>query len=386
MRAAAGGRLGLHCGDFSITYGTCGSVSLRIIDKYCLQELGVPFALSLAALTFILLTREILRLVELLINKGVGIVPLLKTFFLLLPSFFVLTLPMACLIASISAFSRLSSDRELTALQASGISHNRLLRPLFIFAFAVFAVTLLLAQYAQPWSGPSVKKSALMMLRGEVSLTLDEGVFNTPATNVVMYVGDTGLSGAGPGVFISDTRTKGEPRIIVAREWSLINDPLHNRIGMALRNGTIHVNPKDPAQYQIIRFSTYDFTMDLGDSLAMPEERPSIFEIRYWLYQSAGKDPKYLKLLEEEYKDVAFPFATLVFGVIGMPPGIVAKRSGKAGGFALGVIIILSFYVLNVMADFWVSSRVMPPFLAAWFPNLAFTVIALLLFQRRVQP
>src|SRR5207237_1796498 len=157
---AACGRLCLDCWDFSITYDTCGSVSLRIIDKYCLQELGVPFALSLAALTFILLTREILRLVELLINKGVGIVPLLKTFFLLLPSFFVLTLPMACLIASISAFSRLSSDRALTALQASGISHNRLLRPLFIFAFVVFGVTLALAQYAQPWSGPSVKKSA----------------------------------------------------------------------------------------------------------------------------------------------------------------------------------------------------------------------------------
>ena len=359
---------------------------MRIIDKYLLQELGVPFALSLAALTFILLTREILRLVELLINKGVGIFPLFKTFLLLLPSFFVLTLPMACLIASISAFSRLSSDRELTALEASGISNNRLLRPLFMFSVAVLGVTLLLAQYAQPWGGPSVKKSALMMLRGEVSLTLDEGVFNTPTTNVVMYVGDTGSSGELPGVFISDTRTKSEPRIIVAREWSLINDPLHNRIGMTLRDGTIHVNPKDPTQYQLIRFSTYDFTMELADSLsATLEERPSIFEIRYWLSKSGGKDPKYLKLLEEEYKDVAFPFATVVFGIIGMPLGIVAKRSGKAGGFALGILIILSFYVLNVLADFWVSSRVMPPFLAAWFPNLAFAAITLLLFQRRIR-
>lgn len=82
---------------------------MRTIDRYILQELGVPFAQSLGALTFILMTREILRLVELLINKGVGLLPLLKTFVLLLPSFFVLTLPMGCLIASISAFSRLSS-------------------------------------------------------------------------------------------------------------------------------------------------------------------------------------------------------------------------------------------------------------------------------------
>src|SRR5437879_8615265 len=61
---------------------------VRTIDRYILQELGVPFAQSLGALTFILMTREILRLIELLINKGVGLLPLLKTFLLLLPSFF----------------------------------------------------------------------------------------------------------------------------------------------------------------------------------------------------------------------------------------------------------------------------------------------------------
>jgi lipopolysaccharide export system permease protein len=348
-----------------------------------LEELGVPFALSLAALTFILLTREILRLVELLINKGVGLLPLLKTFLLLLPSFLVLTLPMACLIASISAFSRLSSDRELTALHANGISNMRLLKPVVLFALAVFVVTLGLAQYAQPWSGPSVKKSALMMLRSEVSLALDEGVFNTPTINVVMYISELESPG-GRGIFISDTRNKGEPRVIVARDWSLINDPLHNRIGMALRNGTIHVNPKDPTQYQMIQFSTYDFIMDLSESLVpVAEERPSIFEIRYRLAESHSTDPRYLKLLEEEYKDLAFPFATLVFGLIGMPLGIVAKRSGKTGGFAMGVVIILSFYVLNVVADFWVSSRVMSPFLAAWLPNLVFAGITVYLFQRR---
>ena len=118
--------------------------SLRILDRYLLHELGVPFALSLGVLTFILLTREILRLVELLINKGVGFLPLLKTFSLLLPSFFVLTLPIACLIASISAFSRLSSDRELTAMHASGIATGRLLRPMFCLSFPSSLSTLFL--------------------------------------------------------------------------------------------------------------------------------------------------------------------------------------------------------------------------------------------------
>src|SRR3989442_2380212 len=116
----------------------------------------MPFAQSLGALTFILMTREILRLVELLINKGVGLLPLLKTFLLLLPSFFVLTLPMGCLIACISAFSRLSSDRELTALHATRISPWRLFPSVLPVSLTGFLMTLTLPQFAQPSTGQAV--------------------------------------------------------------------------------------------------------------------------------------------------------------------------------------------------------------------------------------
>jgi len=359
---------------------------VRTIDRYILQELGMPFAQSLGALTFILLTREILRLVELLINKGVGLVPLLKTFILLLPSFFVLTLPMACLIASISAFSRLSSDRELTAMQATGVSIGRLLRPVLLFSTAVFLVTLYLAQFAQPWTGQSLKKLALIMLRDQVSLAFDEGVFNTPTEKVVMYIGERSLPGGPHGVFISDTRIKEEPRIIVARDWSVINDPLHNRVGMTLREGTIHVNPKDPREYRMIMFTYYDFKMDLSESLApTPEERLSLFEIRAKIAETNGEDPRYLRMLQGHYKNLAVPASTLLFGIIGMPLGIVIKRSGRAGGFAVGILIVLLFYVLNVIADYWVSSRVLNPFAAAWFPNGAFGAACLWLFYNRTR-
>ena len=360
---------------------------MRIVDKYLLQELGTPFALSLGVLTFVLLTREILRLVELLINKGVGFFLLLKTFLILWPAFFVLTLPMACLIASIGAFSRLSSDHELMALHANGISTGRLLRPLLVFTVAIFAMTIWLAQYSHPWTGQSVKQTALMMLRGQLSLAFDEGVFNTPIKNVVMYVGESDSTEGAHGVFISDTRNASEPRIIVGRDWAVINDPLHNRVGMTLQNGSIHVNPKDPDHYRIIRFSVYDFTMDISESMAGTiGERPSIFEIRYRLNETHGEDSQYRKLLEEEYKNLAYPFATFVFGFIGAPLGMVAKRSGKVGGFALSILIMLSYYVLNVIADFWVLSGVMAPFLGAWFPNLVFAAVTVVLFQRWRRP
>src|SRR5207245_10839194 len=132
----------------------------------------------------------------------------------------------------ISTFSRLSPDPDLTAMHATGVSARRLLPSVFLFSFAVFLMTLTLAQFAQPWTGQSLKKMALGMLRDQVSLALDEGVFNTPTDKVVMYVGERSVPDGPSGIFMSDTRTRGEPRIIVARHWKLLTQPAHNRLAL----------------------------------------------------------------------------------------------------------------------------------------------------------
>ena len=63
-----------------------------ILDRYIFRELLSPFLISLGALCFVMLTKELLRLVELLVSKGVAFLSVLKVFAHLLPSFLVLTL------------------------------------------------------------------------------------------------------------------------------------------------------------------------------------------------------------------------------------------------------------------------------------------------------
>ena len=123
----------------------------KLLDRYIFTELLSPFSLSLGTLCFIMLTRELLRLVELLVSKGVGLWAVLKVFAHLLPSFLVLTLPIAGIIASITAFGRLSLDKELVAMRAAGLSLLRLARPVMLFALLVFGLTTWLAQWGQPW-------------------------------------------------------------------------------------------------------------------------------------------------------------------------------------------------------------------------------------------
>ena len=110
----------------------------KILHKYIFYELASPFALGLLVFTFILLMNKILRLVDLLVNKGVSLVEVCTLIGYLMPSFLVLTLPMAILLAILIALGKFSSDAELMAMKASGVSLYQLLPPFVILCVAGF--------------------------------------------------------------------------------------------------------------------------------------------------------------------------------------------------------------------------------------------------------
>lgn len=355
----------------------------KILDRYIFTELLPPFFISLVALCFVMLTKELLRLVELLVSKGVGFLAVLKVFLHLFPSFLVLTLPIAGIIASITAFSRLSYDKELVAMRAAGLSLLRLSRPVLIFSCLVFGFTLVLSQWGQPWTSISLKKLALSLLRDQLTLALDRGVFNQPVPKMVMYVSDRPGNDHARGIFISDERNPADTRIIVASHYALLSDSGSNQIGLRLLNGTIHSKPHDVDQYQQLSFSSYDLKLSLDQSLyASAEERPSKATILEQLNRSQWRDTGALRRLMEHYKDLAFPTAALIFGMLGVPVGIVSKRSGRVGGFAVGVMIVIAYYVMNVLCEFFVTTLRLSPFAGAWLPNLSFLAITIILFHR----
>jgi lipopolysaccharide export system permease protein len=355
----------------------------KILDRYIFTELLSPFLISLAALCFVMLTRELLRLVELLVSKGVGLMAVLKVFAHLLPSFLVLTLPIAGIIASITAFSRLSFDKELLAMRAAGLSLVRLARPVMIYSCLIFALTLLLSQWGQPWTSVSLKKLALSLLRDQLTLALDRGAFNEPVPRMVIYVADTRDGDQTPAIFISDERNPDEARIITAARFAVRHDAGNNQVWIQLFDGAIHTRPPDVEQYQLASFSTYNLAIPLEQTqYSQVDERPSREEIIAQLNRTNWEDPGALRRMMEYDKDLAFPTAALVFGMLGVPVGIVSKRSGRVGGFAVGVMIIIVYYVLNVLCEFFVTTRVLTPFVGAWLPNTLFLAITIVLFYR----
>jgi len=354
-----------------------------LLDRYIFTELLSPFGLSLGALCFVMLTRELLRLVELLVSKGVGLWAVLKVVAMLLPSGLVLTLPIAGLIASITAFGRLSFDKELVAMRATGLSLFRLSQPVFLFAVSVFTLTLVLSQWGQPWSSLNLKRVALNLLKDQLVLALEQGTFNEPIPRMMIYVPDDRNGRPTQGIFVSDERAAEGPRVIVAEQYQVLMDLVNDQVALRLVNGVIHSRPDQIDQYRQISFTSYDLKLNVSQSrYAGTEERPSYEEIMARLAQTGGKDPHALRRLVEYYKDLAFPTTSLVFCLLGVPVGIVSKRSGRIGGFTVGVLIVVAFYLLNVACDLLVTTLVLPPFAGAWLPNGIFVLITIFFFLK----
>jgi len=268
-------------------------------------------------------------------------------------------------------------------MRAAGLSLLRLSRPVFIFSWLVFGLTLVLSQWGQPWTSVSLKKLALSLLRDQLTVALDKGVFTELVPRMVIYVSDSEEDEFSRGIIIADERNPAEARIIVAGDYRLLNDPANGKLGIRLMNGSIHSKPHDPAQYHQVSFSLYDLPIPINPSLyATADERPSKEAVLKELDRSNWTDTGALRRLMEHYKDLAFPTASFIFAMLGIPVGIVSKRSGRVGGFAVGVLIVIAYYVLNVLGEFFVTTRVIHPFAGAWLPNAIFLAITLVLFYR----
>ena len=83
---------------------------MRVLRDYILHEFFHSFVLSIVVFTFVLLIGNVIQVANLIINKGVDIVSVIKLFLYLVPWLLSFTLPMAALTAVILTFGRFSSD------------------------------------------------------------------------------------------------------------------------------------------------------------------------------------------------------------------------------------------------------------------------------------
>ena len=152
---------------------------MRILDRYIFREILTPFFLSIAALTLVLFLQKMFRLAELVVSKGVTASSTAKLFAYIMPSFLVLTIPMSFLVGTLTAFTQLCSDSEVTAMKASRISLYNMIRPVMLFAVLAFMVTAFTSLIVVPAANHALKVHLFNMVKSRAMVGIEPGVFSS---------------------------------------------------------------------------------------------------------------------------------------------------------------------------------------------------------------
>jgi lipopolysaccharide export system permease protein len=357
----------------------------KTLYYYLFMEITVPFFLGMAAFTSVLLMGRLLKLADLVVAKGVPLTDILRMILYLLPSFCLVTIPMAFLLALLLAFGRLSSDSEITAMKASGVSLYGLLPPVLFFALLAYLATTFITIYALPWGNISFKKLLFDIVESRVTLSIKEKVFNDDFPGLIIYTDIYNLQKHSmTGILVHDERDPQESSTIFADNGIIIADPVAKILRVELKNGGIH-KEFGKTGYRLIEFQDYSLSINLSQApkeLVKNELDLTFQELREGINSPKTDSKMLLDMRLEFHRRFALPFACFVFALVGVPLGIQNQRSGKATGFSLSIGVILIYYIILTAGKTFGEKGMVHPAVAVWAPNLILLAMGAYLFRK----
>lgn len=358
----------------------------KIIDRYVAREVIAPFALGVLLLTFALVTGRLLKLTEMVVNRGVTLSDVMSLIGCIMPAFLELTFPMAVLLGVLMGFGRMSGDRELIAARACGMSLYRLSIPVLLVAGVVYAVSSWLAFSVRPWANSLLREKLFELTQTRSTAGLKEKVFNRNFPGLVVYIDQVSNSDESlHGVMISDARDPKQQNTIIARNGLLIPDRAAKSLTLRLFDGSLFGVDNTNNTSHVTSFKTYDLSVHPEEGLGLPAEDPeemSVGALRDAIAKArtAGKPDRDAETeLASKY---TVPFTTLLFALIGIPLGLKPARGGQGERFGVALTLFFLYYSLMRAAEALAQRGEMPALVAMSLPDALFAIVAALLFLR----
>ena len=233
---------------------------MKIINKYIFKELLTPFLFALIILLFVLITQTFVKHIDKFIGKGLSVSIMFKYILFNSGWIFSLAVPMATLVATMMAFGRLSSDNEITAIKASGISNSKLLKPTLLFG-------LLLVMIMIPfnlWILPEMNFNNGLLNR-EISTNRPDIQIQAHQKNElfgkIIYISEE-YNGQFYDISIFDNNSNNNS--IFAEKGSM--KAFKDGILLNLYSGTLHSYNKNTNEYQKTSFDNYQLTIPFQET------------------------------------------------------------------------------------------------------------------------
>mgnify|MGYP002279762286 CR=1 FL=1 len=293
---------------------------MNSFNKYILAQLVVGMVLVTAGLTCIIWLTQSLRLVEMIVSRGISTSTFLQLNLLLLPNFLTIVLPIALFIVIIFVYSKMISDRELVVMRASGQSQVGLSLPAVTLTLAIVAIGYALNLYFLPQSYRMFREMQWKVMDSFSRVMLQAGTFNEISKNITVYVRERTADGQLHGILVHDARDPENPVTHLAERGALVESDNGSRVVMF--NGNRQSVDAQTHQLSILYFDRYIFEIEgnrqnISGRYREARER-SLYEL-FNLQDLPDIDPRDVgKFTVEGHKRLLSPISSMGYTMIAL--------------------------------------------------------------------
>ena len=360
------------------------------MDRWLIAQILPPMLFAISAFTVISLSVGVMfDLIRKIVEFGLPLFLAIKVLFYSLPSFLVLSFPMAVLLSTLLAYGKLSANSELLALKSLGIKTSRIIAP----AIAVSIFMTGLTFYFNDNLVPASNKLAESTLRAGIGSSfssekgkdnimfsrygskIDSATNKPTKTNLFLthiFYASLFENNIMQEVTVLDFSRQDIQQILKAK--SAVFDKKNS--SWIFTNGSI-VSIDQGGQTTNIQFEKYRYPFIEGplDLARIPKDATEM-SLKQALeaeriYKETGNLKEIRRIQVRIQEKFTLPCACLVFGLIGSSLGSKSNlRSSKSQGFGLSVILILIYYVMSFVFSSLGVKGLFSPIIATWLPVL----------------
>jgi len=359
---------------------------MRNLGLYIIRQLGLATLMTAAGLTLAIWLSQSLRLLDVIVNRGLAVGLALKFIALLLPGLLALLLPIAVFISVMFVYHRLSADSELVVMRSIGIGNHRLAQPAIIFAVGAALLGYFLSLYAMPRALREYHDIQAELAGDIAGVVVEAGVFTEVAPGVTFYARSRDRHGILSGIIVDDSRDRERRLIYTATRGALTNSAEGPRA--ILENGTYQETDKKTGRVSVLYFdhTSIGLAAVIGHSSFQRKREAEELYLPELIAGIAGDpDPARRGLLKIELdRRLSEPLFTIALALIaaGTPINGSVPRQGQSArilGAAIGVagLLAASFILRGIIQR---TPALAPAFYA--MPVLAMACGAWLLLHR----
>ncbi|SUB78021.1 Lipopolysaccharide export system permease protein lptG [Porphyromonas macacae] len=356
---------------------------LSRLDRYIIKQFLGTFFFAILLIISISVVFDINEKIDDFLKPEVPLSDILFQYYLnFIPFYANLFSPLFVFIAVIFFTSKLAENSEIIAMLSSGVSFKRLMRPYLISAAIIASVTFVLNNYIIPPGNAkrlefenNYIKDKKVKYAESVQMELEKGVF--------LFIGSYSAS-TNTGYQVSLERFNKrdlESRLIAERavynpdslyHWTLFNYRIRNFDGLYERDSVggsldtiIHLQP---SEFLVGKHDVETMTTPQLDKQAKVQSKRGMSNAKVYSI--------------EMHKRYASMFSAFILTIIGATLSSRKMKNGMGFNIAIGLGLSFGYILFTTVTSTFAVNGQMPPWLAAWLPNITYIFIAAYLYKK----